>query len=38
MSTAPAAGPIRVGVAGAAGRMGQTVCEAVEGAEDMALA
>jgi 4-hydroxy-tetrahydrodipicolinate reductase len=30
--------PIRVGVAGAAGRMGQTVCEAVEGAEDMALA
>jgi 4-hydroxy-tetrahydrodipicolinate reductase len=38
MSTAPAAGPIRVGVAGAAGRMGQTVCDAVEGAEDMALA
>jgi len=38
MSTAPASGPIRVGVAGAAGRMGQTVCEAVEGAEDMALA
>src|SRR3954464_15432657 len=38
MTTAPAAGPIRVGVAGAAGRMGQTVCEAVEGAEDMALA
>jgi 4-hydroxy-tetrahydrodipicolinate reductase len=31
-------GPIRVGVAGAAGRMGQTVCEAVEGAEDMVLA
>jgi 4-hydroxy-tetrahydrodipicolinate reductase len=30
--------PIRVGVAGAAGRMGQTVCEAVEGAEDMVLA
>jgi 4-hydroxy-tetrahydrodipicolinate reductase len=32
------AGLIRVGVAGAAGRMGQTVCEAVEGAEDMTLA
>jgi 4-hydroxy-tetrahydrodipicolinate reductase len=30
--------PIRVAVAGAAGRMGQTVCEAVEGAEDMVLA
>jgi 4-hydroxy-tetrahydrodipicolinate reductase len=30
--------PIRVGVAGAAGRMGQTVCEAVEGADDMVLA
>jgi 4-hydroxy-tetrahydrodipicolinate reductase len=29
---------IRVGVAGAAGRMGQTVCRAVEGADDMALA
>jgi 4-hydroxy-tetrahydrodipicolinate reductase len=29
---------IRVGVAGAAGRMGATVCEAVEGAEDMTLA
>jgi 4-hydroxy-tetrahydrodipicolinate reductase len=29
---------IRVGVAGAAGRMGQAVCEAVEGADDMALA
>ena len=29
---------IRVGVAGAAGRMGQTVCAAVEGAEDMVLA
>jgi 4-hydroxy-tetrahydrodipicolinate reductase len=28
---------IRVVVAGAAGRMGQTVCEAVEGAEDMEL-
>jgi len=28
---------IRVAVAGAAGRMGQTVCAAVEGAEDMAL-
>src|SRR6201995_4785254 len=30
--------PIRVAVAGAAGRMGATVCEAVEGAEDMELA
>jgi 4-hydroxy-tetrahydrodipicolinate reductase len=29
---------IRVAVAGAAGRMGETVCEAVEGAGDMALA
>ncbi|MBV9312046.1 MAG: 4-hydroxy-tetrahydrodipicolinate reductase [Solirubrobacterales bacterium] len=29
---------IRVGVAGAAGRMGQAVCAAVEGAEDMELA
>ena len=29
---------IRVGVAGAAGRMGQTVCEAVEAADDMVLA
>jgi 4-hydroxy-tetrahydrodipicolinate reductase len=29
--------PIRVAVAGAAGRMGQTVCRAVEGAEDMKL-
>jgi 4-hydroxy-tetrahydrodipicolinate reductase len=29
---------IRVGVAGAAGRMGATVCEAVEGAEDLQLA
>ena len=29
---------IRVAVAGAAGRMGQTVCEAVEGAADMELA
>ncbi|HEX4670476.1 MAG TPA: dihydrodipicolinate reductase C-terminal domain-containing protein [Solirubrobacterales bacterium] len=28
---------IRVAVAGAAGRMGQTVCEAVEGAEGLAL-
>jgi 4-hydroxy-tetrahydrodipicolinate reductase len=28
---------IKVAVAGAAGRMGQTVCEAVEGAEDMEL-
>ena len=29
--------PIRVAVAGAAGRMGQTVCRAVEGAEDLQL-
>jgi 4-hydroxy-tetrahydrodipicolinate reductase len=29
--------PIRVVVAGAAGRMGETVCRAVEGAEDMEL-
>ena len=29
---------IRVAVSGAAGRMGQTVCDAVEGAEDMELA
>ena len=28
---------INVAVSGAAGRMGQAVCEAVEGAEDMAL-
>jgi 4-hydroxy-tetrahydrodipicolinate reductase len=32
-----AAQPIRVGVAGAAGRMGATVCQAVEGADDMTL-
>ncbi len=29
--------PIRVAVAGAAGRMGETVCAAVEGADDMEL-
>jgi len=29
---------IRVGVSGAAGRMGETVCEAVDGAEDLDLA
>jgi 4-hydroxy-tetrahydrodipicolinate reductase len=29
--------PIRVAVSGAAGRMGATVCEAVEGADDMEL-
>jgi 4-hydroxy-tetrahydrodipicolinate reductase len=29
---------IRVGVAGAAGRMGEAVCEAVQGAEDLELA
>ena len=28
---------INVAVSGAAGRMGQTVCDAVEGADDMAL-
>ena len=32
-----ARGMIRVAVAGAAGRMGQTVCAAVEGADDMEL-
>ena len=32
-----AGSPIRVAVAGAAGRMGSTVCDAVEGAEDMEL-
>jgi 4-hydroxy-tetrahydrodipicolinate reductase len=31
-------GPIRVGVAGAAGRMGQSVCTAVEAADDLVLA
>ena len=35
--TGQPAGRIRVAVAGAAGRMGQTVCTAVEGAEDMTL-
>jgi 4-hydroxy-tetrahydrodipicolinate reductase len=34
---ATGAGPIRVAVAGAAGRMGATVCEAVDGAADMEL-
>src|ERR1035437_10111848 len=29
--------PLRVAVAGAAGRMGTTVCEAVQGAPDMEL-
>jgi 4-hydroxy-tetrahydrodipicolinate reductase len=29
--------PIRVGVAGAAGRMGSTVCDAVQGADDLEL-
>jgi len=32
------ADPIRVVVSGAAGRMGETVCEAVKGAQDMELA
>ena len=35
--TTAAAGSIRVAVAGAAGRMGETVCEAVERAPDMTL-
>jgi 4-hydroxy-tetrahydrodipicolinate reductase len=35
---APAAGPLRVGVSGAAGRMGEAVCAAVEEADDMTLA
>jgi len=34
---APRSTPIRVAVAGAAGRMGQTVCAAVDGAGDMEL-
>ena len=34
---APAGPPIRVAVAGAAGRMGETVCEAVDDADDMEL-
>jgi 4-hydroxy-tetrahydrodipicolinate reductase len=38
VSAAAGSVPIRVGVAGAAGRMGQTVCEAVDGADDMVLA
>jgi 4-hydroxy-tetrahydrodipicolinate reductase len=29
---------IRVAVSGAAGRMGQTVCQAVDGADDLELA
>jgi 4-hydroxy-tetrahydrodipicolinate reductase len=33
----PAGTPIRVAVAGAAGRMGETVCAAVDGADDMEL-
>jgi 4-hydroxy-tetrahydrodipicolinate reductase len=33
----PTGPPIRVAVAGAAGRMGATVCEAVDGADDMEL-
>jgi 4-hydroxy-tetrahydrodipicolinate reductase len=35
--SAPGEEPIRVGVAGAAGRMGTAVCAAVEGAPDMVL-
>jgi 4-hydroxy-tetrahydrodipicolinate reductase len=37
LSQSPAQ-PLRVGVAGAAGRMGVAVCEAVEAAEDLVLA
>jgi 4-hydroxy-tetrahydrodipicolinate reductase len=33
----PSPAPLRVGVAGAAGRVGATVCEAVEAADDMQL-
>ena len=36
--TAGAGQPLRVGVAGAAGKMGLAVCEAVEAAEDLVLA
>ena len=35
--TAGAGQPLRVGVAGAAGKMGLAVCEAVDGADDMVL-
>ena len=38
MNPALLRGVIRVGVSGAAGRMGETVCRAVEGADDMELA
>ncbi len=37
MSDAPSSGTIQVAVSGAAGRMGETVCKAVEGAPDMEL-
>jgi 4-hydroxy-tetrahydrodipicolinate reductase len=37
MAPNQAGGPIRVAVAGAAGRMGETVCDAVDGADDMEL-
>jgi 4-hydroxy-tetrahydrodipicolinate reductase len=37
MALPPTGTPIRVAVAGAAGRMGETVCEAVDGAADMEL-
>jgi 4-hydroxy-tetrahydrodipicolinate reductase len=36
--TAGAGQPLRVGVAGAAGKMGLAVCEAVDGADDLVLA
>ena len=35
--TAASAAPLRVAVLGAAGRMGRTVCDAVDGAPDLAL-
>ena len=37
VATWPPPAPLRVAVAGAAGRMGQAVCNAVEGAQDMDL-
>ena len=37
MKTGPSSAPIRVAVAGAAGRMGETTCRAVDDAHDMEL-
>ena len=37
MTTGPSGAPIRVAVAGAAGKMGETTCRAVEDAHDMEL-